>query len=171
MTEEGTLKEQQWQFWAQSKPIEELYDTHVDPSEIHNLVYNPEYFEKMSEMRTALDAWIAECDDPLNMPEDQLVRTRVYPPDGRQPTTATASVKLDPIGGKSKLSITCKTEGASIGFRLRANERKQSSDTDSNSWIIYNGPVQVDATCMIEIVAHRIGFKPSLRVSVQPLQR
>ena len=172
LIEEGTLAEEQWQFWARGKPIEEFYDTHVDPFEIHNLASNPEYFEKISEMREALDAWIAECDDPLEMPEDKLVRTRVYPPDGRQPTTATPSVMLDPVdGSRSSLTITCKTEGASIGFRVRTSRNKGSSEEDRRPWIIYNGPVNVEATGVIEVIAHRIGFKPSPRVSAQPSQR
>ena len=161
LIEENALTEKQWQFQAKSKPIEEFYDTHVDPFEIHNLASNPKYFERMSRMREALKDWIDECNDPLNMPEDLLVRTRVYPTDGRQPTTATPTVKLDPVdGGKSRLTITCKTEGASIGFRIH----KRSSEKDRRSWIIYNGPVQVDRNCVIEVVAHRIGFKPSPRV-------
>jgi hypothetical protein len=112
-------------------------------------------------MRMALDAWIAECNDPLDMPEDQLVRTRVYPPDGKQPTTATPEVKLDPVaGGKRKLTIICKTKGASIGFRIQ----KRSNEKDRRPWTIYNGPVIVDAMGVIEVVAHRIGFKPSPHV-------
>jgi hypothetical protein len=167
LIEESTLTEEQWQFRAKSKPIEEFYDTHADPFEIHNLVSNPKYFERMSKMRAALDVWIAECDDPLDMPEDQLVRTRVYPPDGKQPTTATPIVKLDPIdGGRSRLTITCKTKGASIGYRVQAKNKKRSSEKDRRPWTLYNGPVQVDANCVIEVVAHRIGFKPSPRVLV-----
>jgi hypothetical protein len=95
------------------------------------------------------------------MPEDQLVRTRVYPPDGKQPTTATPAVKLDPVaGGKRRLTITCKTKGASIGFRIQT----QSTEKDRHPWTLYNGPVHVEANGVIEVVAHRIGFKPSPRV-------
>jgi len=169
--EQGTLTEDQWQFSARSKPLEEFYDTHTDPFEIHNLACDPRHFAKMSEMRAALNAWIAECDDPLDIPEDKLVRTRVYPPDGQRPITATPSVRLVPVdGGRSSLTITCKTEGASIGFRLRTNARKSSSEEDHRPWIIYTGAVQVDERCRIEVIAHRIGFKPSQRVEVQPVQ-
>jgi hypothetical protein len=122
-------------------------------------------------MRTALDNWIVECNDPLEMPEDKLFRTRVYPPDGQQPTTAKPSVRLDPTGdGKSTLTITCKTEGASIGFRMRTNTMKRSSE-NRRPWSIYNDPLRVDANCTIEAVAHRIGFKPSPRVTIKPSQR
>jgi hypothetical protein len=125
----------------------------------------------MSKMRAALDKWILDCNDPLDMPEDKLVRTRVYPPDGQQPTTATPNVRLESIDeGRSNLTITCKTKGASIGFRVRKNTTERSSE-DRRPWSIYNGPLLVDASCTIEVIAHRIGFKPSPLVSVQPSQR
>jgi arylsulfatase A-like enzyme len=166
LIEEGNLSENQWQFSAKRKPIEEFYDTHSDPFEIHNLASNPKYFDKISEMREALDAWITECNDPLDMPEDKLVRTRVYPPDGQQPTTAKPDIKLKPAGdGKNTLTITCKTKGASIGFRIRSTTRRSAEAR--LPWKIYNGPLHVDANCTIEAIAHRIGFKPSSRVSVR----
>lgn len=168
--EQGTLTEDQWQFSARSKPLEEFYDMRADPFEIHNLASDPRHFAKMSEMRAALNAWIAKCNDPLDMPEDELVRTRVYPLDGQQPTTATPTARLDPVAkGRIKLTIACATEGASIGFRLkRANGTKPSRKDSSDPWTIYNGPVEVQATGVIEVVAHRIGFKQSQRVVVQP---
>jgi arylsulfatase A-like enzyme len=171
LIQEGNLTEEQWQFRATSKPIEEFYDTHSDPFEIRNLASNPKYSDRMSKMRGALNAWIAACNDPLDMPEDKLVRSRVYPPNGQQPTTATPSVKLEPVDGRSSnLTITCKTKGASIGFRVRTNATKRRSE-DRRPWIIYNGPVQVNARCIIEVIAHRIGFKPSPCVTVGPFQR
>jgi hypothetical protein len=171
LIEEDTLAEEQWQFQATSKPIEEFYDTQSDPFEIRNLASDPRYYEKMSKMRTALDAWIVECNDPLDMPEDELVRTRVYPPDGQQPTTAAPIIRLEPVNGRrSNLTITCKTKGASIGFRVRTNATKRRSE-DRRPWIIYNGPVQVNARCIIEVIAHRIGFEPSPCVTVGPFQR
>lgn len=168
MIEEGALTKDHWQFWAKSKPVEELYDIHADPFEIHNLASDPEHFEKMLELRAALDDWIAECNDPLDMPEDELVRTRVYPPDGLQPATSKPVAKFKPLGGsRRELTITCETEGASIGFRVRTSVGNQNSEKDTDSWIIYNGPVQVDAKSTIEIIAHRIGYKPSPRLSVR----
>ena len=167
--EQGTLSEDQWQFWARAKPLEEFYDTQVDPFEIHNLASDPRYLAQMSQMRSALNAWLASCNDPLDMPEDELVRKRVYPPDGQQPTTATPIVRLDPVvQGQVRVAIACATEGASIGFRLKPiNGTKPSGRKSSEPWTIYNGPVEVRAKGVIEVVAHRIGFKPSQRVVVQ----
>jgi arylsulfatase A-like enzyme len=167
--EQGTLTEEQWQFSARSKPLEEFYDTHADPFEINNLASDPRYFKNMSQMRMALNAWIAKCNDPLDMPEGKLFRTRVYPPDGQQPTTAAPTVRLDPAAkGKIKLTIACATEGASIGFRLKgSNETKPGRKESRDPWMIYKGPMEVEARGVIEAVAHRIGFKQSRRVVVQ----
>jgi len=169
MIDEGSLTEDQWQFSARRKPMEEFYDTHADPFEIHNLASNPECFEKMSEMRAALDAWIEMCDDPLDIPEDELVRTRVYPPEGKQPTTATPTVRLDPAAaGRMKLTIACETEGASIGFRVkRAGAAEANAQKDRAPWTIYDGPASIEAAGPVEVIAHRIGFKPSPRVVVE----
>ena len=38
-------------FSAKEKPVEELYDTHADPSEIHNLVSDPAFSQRLVEMR------------------------------------------------------------------------------------------------------------------------
>jgi len=167
--EQGTLSEDQWQFSAQSKPMEEFYDTEADPFEIHNLAADPQHFGKIAQMRGALDVWIARCNDPLDMPEDELVRTRVYPPDGKQPTTATPAVRLEPTAkGLTKLTITCETEGASIGYRLKPKQETKPSKVKRRvPWTIYQGPMEVEATGVIEVSAHRIGFKSSTRVEVQ----
>ncbi|MBN2131972.1 MAG: sulfatase [Sedimentisphaerales bacterium] len=169
MIDEGALAEDQWQFSARSKPMEEFYDTHADPFEIHNLASDPKYAEKMSDMRKALDAWVEMCDDPLDMPEDELVRTRVYPPQGRQPATATPTIRLDPVGERTyRLTVACETEGASIGFRTkRAGAAETNAQKDKGPWTIYDGPTSIRAVGPVEVVAHRIGFKPSPPVVAQ----
>lgn len=163
MIAEDELGEDQWQFSSQAKPLEEFYDTQTDPHEIHNLAFDPKHFEKMAEMRQALDDWIAMCDDPLDMPEEELVRERVYPPDGQKPTTATPKVELQPLGGgRARLVIACDTEGASVGYRVGRGDRKPQGP-----WRIYTGPVALRATGPVQVVAHRIGFKPSPQVQVE----
>lgn len=167
--EQGTLTDDQWQFWAQAKPLEEFYDTLTDPFEIHNLASDPHHFARIDQMRKALQDWIDICRDPLDMPEDELVRTRVYPPDGQQPTTMEPKIRLEPLSnGKARLTITCATEGASIGFRLKSTKGKKPNGPERIPWTIYQGPVEVQVDVSIEVIAHRIGFKPSKRVEVQP---
>ncbi|HSW01943.1 MAG TPA: sulfatase [Sedimentisphaerales bacterium] len=168
--EQGTLKEPQWQLSSSAKPLEEFYDTQTDPFEIHNLVSDPRYLERISQMRIALDTWISGCNDPLDMPEEELVRSRVYPPDGQQPATAAPVVRIDPTGKEAgQLTITCVTEGASIGFRVRrANATRLSGQDRRDVWAIYHRPVKTQPADVIEVVAHRIGFKPSQIVVVRP---
>ncbi|MGC9326674.1 MAG: sulfatase family protein [Candidatus Hinthialibacter sp.] len=166
--EQGALSEDQWQFSARAKPLEEFYDLNADPFEIHNLASDPRHFSKMSEMRAALHSWIEQCKDPLDLPEDELVRTRVYPPDGRQPATANPIVQAAPLReGKLNLAITCDTEGASIGFRLHKREEANLKKESRKPWTIYSDPVTIPAADWIEAVAHRIGYKPSERVRVE----
>ncbi len=161
---DGTLGEDQWQFSARSKPIEEFYDTWTDPDEVRNLAADPAHFQRMSEMRTALDAWTTMCNDPLDTPEHELVRTHVYPPDGVQPTTATPMVTLEPTrGGRLLLTIECATDGAAIGYRTKRGDGQES---DRRPWSIYTGPVELDAGGLLEVFAHRIGYKPSSTVEV-----
>lgn len=167
--EQGTLGPDQWQFTAQAKPLEEFYDTHADPFNIHNLASDPQHLARISQMRTALDAWIEQCNDPLDMPEDDLVRTRVYPLNGQQPTTASPKVQIEPVTGeKVKLTINCATNGASIAFRIKNANQGQSP---RDSWTIYDGPVEARDTDIIELVTHRIGYKPSPRVMLGPLRK
>ena len=120
-------------------------------------------------MRVALFDWIKMCNDPLDMPEDELVRSRVYPPNGQQPTTEAPTIKLDPVAkGRFMLTITCPTEGASIGYRLK---RERGPKASFKPWTIYNGPVEILTEDVIEVEAHRIGFKPSVRFEIHTPQR
>ena len=45
------------------RPPEELYDLETDPSEVFNLANNPEYKEKLLEMRAALEQWQNDTQD------------------------------------------------------------------------------------------------------------
>ncbi len=162
--EQGKLGADQWQFSAQAKPVEEFYDTENDPFEINNLASVPKYFEKMAEMRSELNEWIERCVDPLDMPEGELVRTRVYPPNGDQYATAQPDIQIKPLQGNTvQISITCPTNGATIGYRIQEKNNQEKND---QAWLIYDGPVEVKASATIEATAHRIGFKPSEKVEL-----
>ena len=116
----------------------------------------------MAAMRSKLNAWIDDCQDPLDMPEHELVRQCVYPPEGKQPRTADPEVRLDPTGpNQMRLTITCATPGAGLGFRGRADA----------AWTIYAGPVQLRTGDAIEVVAHRIGYQPSKTLTINLLNR
>ena len=59
-------------FSANEKPVEELYDTHADPFEIHNLADDPAFSQRLSEMRHALSKWQNEIGDVGLIPEAEI---------------------------------------------------------------------------------------------------
>ena len=59
-------------FSAKEKPVEELYDTHADPSEIHNLVADPAFSQRLGEMRHVLSEWQNEIGDIGLIPEAEI---------------------------------------------------------------------------------------------------
>lgn len=59
---EGKLNAAQSAFWQQ-KPPEELYDTQVDPDEVHNLAGSPDHGAILARMRAAHRAWEREIKD------------------------------------------------------------------------------------------------------------
>ncbi len=62
MYKEGKCSGPQKFFW-EAKPAEELYDTHNDLDEVHNLANDLDYQEILKRMRNALDAWILKVHD------------------------------------------------------------------------------------------------------------
>jgi arylsulfatase A-like enzyme len=143
----------QWQMVSKSKPREEFYDSQADPHNVTNLIDAPAHAERINAMRAALDAWMKETGDLAHIrPESRLVREKLWPPDGNQPTTAAPR----PAINDGALTITCATDGASIGWRRRGER----------AWRVYVEPVKVDDG-LFEAVAHRIGFKPSEVVATE----
>jgi arylsulfatase A-like enzyme len=147
---------QQWQMISQTKPPEEFYDTVKDPHEVQNLIDDPAHAARIADMRRALDDWATETNDLGRIkPESRLVREVLWPPDGEQPRT-TAPM---PVLKGGELTISCETEGASIGYRKVAGG-------DKAPWQVYTGPVGVEPGVSYESVAHRIGFRRSPIVQV-----
>ncbi len=162
LREAGQLGLDQWQFWATRKPMEELYDTEDDPHEIHNLAASPEYFGKLAELRKELESWRERTGDLGLMPESELIK-HLWPPDGEQPTTGQPeiSIMLSSIPSNSPnvddllVSISCPTEGASVGYRL----------DDEEVWRLYVKPFRVSPGMRVTAQAHRLGWKRSPVIS------
>ncbi|MGH9174997.1 MAG: sulfatase-like hydrolase/transferase, partial [Vicinamibacterales bacterium] len=152
----GQLGPDSWQLWATKKPLEELYDTETDPYEIHNLASDPRYFEKLADLREAHQQWTRETGDLGHMPETELIK-KLWPPDGKQPTTADPAIHVD--GGT--VTIRCETDGASIAYRLNRGDR----------WLLYTKPFQLGPNDRIEAQAIRLGWKKSGVVSVTTSER
>jgi arylsulfatase A-like enzyme len=156
---DGGATPQQWQMVSTHKPREEFYDSKSDPHNVVNLIDAPEHQERIKTMRAAVEKWMTETGDlGLIQPEAKMVKEKLYPPDGVQPTTETPTVSLKPgADGKLLLTIDCSTNGASIGYHRPSDK----------SWQIYTKPVEVPSGDY-EVVAHRIGFKRSEVVAAKP---
>lgn len=135
----------QWQTGSRRRPRTEWYDRRDDPWEVVDLAgaaLEEESSAPFHALERALDKWMEDTGD-LGLLDDEaaMVRERLWPPDGVQPTTAPPT--LDPDG-----RIVSATAGARIGVR------------EGSRWRPYDGtPVQDGAE--IAAIAHRIGYRPS----------
>lgn len=109
---EGKLGNDQWQFWAEKKPLEELYDTRNDPYQINNLASDSEYFQKLADLRQAREEFVKKYGDLGMIPEKELIK-KLWPPDGIQPVTEKPILHST----DKMLEITSATEGASIAYK------------------------------------------------------
>ncbi|WP_296705316.1 sulfatase [Algoriphagus sp.] len=144
--EEGELTPDQERWFDETKPQEELYDTQVDPWEFNNLAENPEYQEKLEEMRKAHIDWKDYYRDMADIPEMQMV-WEWWNEKNIPPTTEPAIVLFE----NGLVALGSKTPGASIGYR------KSSSDV----WTVYQKPFEWAAGDSLYVLAHRIGYEPS----------
>lgn len=154
MRDAGELTPSQAQWFRDSKPREELFDTDVDPHELNNLAEDPTYADKLAELRTECDRWMEEVNDLGRMSEPEFWRS-IWP-DGQQPVT------LAPEREAKGDSVTLRsaTAGASIGYQVL-----QPGESPGKSWQVYEAPFVVGVGERVVAVAHRIGYKPSGEVS------
>ena len=61
--ETGKLGETPSKYFSKTKPVEELYDTKVDPHELNNLAANPIYRDILRNMRHAHEKWVVDTGD------------------------------------------------------------------------------------------------------------
>ena len=156
MRDEGELNEYQAQWFRNTKDKEELFDTINDPHELHNLASDPDYAEKLQELSTEMDLWMATIEDKGTMSEKEYLMS-IWP-EGKQPVTAA------PVANKvrNEVTLTTVTEGASIGYQI-VSEKSPESDV----WMIYTAPVQLKREERLIAVAHRIGFSQSETIEVK----
>ena len=149
MDSQGELDGDASYIFMKTKEVEELYDLQEDPYEVKNVATNPEYVDKLVELRNALSAWQIEIDDKGFLPENEIVKS--FWPDMKQPVTEDVVFSLNSDG---LLSLTTTTPGASIGYQLDEN-------IGSNSWEFYHKPLSINEDQQIAARAIRIGFKAS----------
>ena len=144
LNKQGELNENQARWFAQSKPDEELYDTQSDPWEFTNLVGNPDYAEKLAELRKAHEDWVVKYGDKGEMNEMEMVRSW-WNGGENPPVTAEAEVSFS----EGMVTLTCPTPSALIGWRNSSGE----------TWKIYTEPFEAVVGDSLYVNSHRIGFE------------
>ncbi len=156
--DEGRLDPPAEWYFRSTKPVEELYDTEVDPYEIDNLANDPAMEPVLARMREAHFDWVARTGDLGAVPERELAER--YWPGGVQPQTAapTFETAKGASEGSIEVSLSSATEGASIAYAL-------DGSTDP-SWRLYDGPFEVDPGMIVRATAVRYGYSISDEVSL-----
>jgi len=153
-----SLIDKDQKLWFNPKDREELYDCVIDPYNINNLVGNPEYDDKLMEMRTTYFQRMQALPDLGLMPEGQMIN--LMWPNGEQPQTAAPSGNIK----NAKIYLDCQTPGASISYRF---SNKENEHFDFNSgWNLYDKSVQSNGQKYLYVVAERIGYKISEMVFI-----
>lgn len=153
---EGKLNDVQKQWFRERKPKEELFDCSVDPFELNNLAENPKHIDKLNELRAEMDSWLENIEDNPDLPERELIK-HLWQDENAQPVTLNPTI----TNKNRKVSITCETEGASIGYKIIKDEKTPKP------WIVYQNPIILPNGAKLIAQAHRIGFKPSEIVHLQ----
>lgn len=154
----GQLNEQQALWFRDSKPEEELYDLESDPYELNNLAENPDYRDKLTELRQKLEEWQDTYGDMGFVPETEMLRQMW--PGLEQPVTDKPLISAE----GDRLSITCPTEGSSIAYQLRDADGKDVLP----HWQVYTGPLELAKGQTLVAVGERIGYAPSEEVTYTP---
>ena len=144
----GELNANQSLWFRDTKPEIELFDTHTDPYELHNLADDPAYDLIKTRLQRELDRWLNEEEDLNMIPEPELIEK--FTENGEMKRTISPKLHRK----NNEVTISCATNGASIGYRL-------SSDTTRSEWQLYKEPIVIDDSVGIEAVAHRLGYMPS----------
>lgn len=156
LSEEGRLEGPQQLWFRETRPDEELYDTHVDPWEVNDLADDPEYQDVLERMRAAMEAWLERVGDLGAIPEAEMVEAMW--PGGKQPTTEPPVViaEENEVGEAVRIKMTSPTEGASIAYTTEAGE-------DAH-WKLYAGPFEVAPGTEVRAKAIRYGYEESKEI-------
>jgi arylsulfatase A-like enzyme len=148
------LNATQMQWFKTPKPAEEFYVLESDPWELNNVADDPAYQQDLIRLRNALNQWINETNDLGRTPEPLMLKAMWN--NGDEPPQTS-----DPLVTEKKgiVTISVKTPGASIGYRLASGENEKGK-----SWKVYERPFKIPAGTKITVVAQRIGYKRSSEV-------
>ena len=151
-----SLNEFQSQWFRQTKPADELFDTWDDPYELHNIAGDTAFNGILAEMRSACVKWMNGNNDMGSTPENQIIN--LFWPGRKQLRTENIFYKIK----DQKVILSCKTEGTNIGFQVIPVD-----SLPGISWSIYKDPIKIKPNIRIIAIAHRIGFSPSDTLKIE----
>ena len=151
----GNLNETQSIWFGENRPKEQLFDVQSDPHEINDLANDPQYIEKLIELREVNDRFTEAIGDKGLIPEEELLAS-IWP-NQMQPVTADPSWSLK---GDSVV-VYCETPGASLGYQIITSE-----GVAPTNWMPYVGPIARPAQGVLKVKASRIGFMESNEIDV-----
>jgi len=160
LRDQGGLTEAQSQWFRESKPAEELFDTLADPHELTNLALDPAHSDKLLELRAELDRWLSGFDDKGMIPEPDLIN-EIWP-GMEQPVTSspTASRQYD------RVVLSSLTPGANIGYQML-----DPAEEFGSTWQVYTEPLELLPGMRLIAIAHRIGYQPSSMIELDASTR
>jgi uncharacterized sulfatase len=162
LNDEGKLKGPQKQYFEQTKPVEELYDTVTDPHEVKNLADNPKYKRVLERMRKTHAKWVRETSDMGLIPEPEFDEMK-RPGDQYQKTAEPIfwTPQWQPSKAARRVTIACPTAGASIVYRISRDGKT------GTSWRLYSKSVWLIPGSVLHAKACRIGFNDSSEVRLK----
>jgi N-sulfoglucosamine sulfohydrolase len=133
LTAEGTLGPDQWQLWSRKKPLEELYDTDADPHEIHNLASDPQYLDKLAELRQAHLKWTVETGDLGHISEAASAATARAPPSSTASPSRIAGASTPAPSTLPPAPPSLPRPTASAGSTARSSPRRSTKGSGLES--------------------------------------
>ncbi len=168
--------------WFMTKAPEELFDTQSDPNEFNNLADDPNYADKLKEMRAAFHSWRTITGDQSQIPERDMLAG--WWNGGDVPLKTADPVIIRTADG---IKLHCDTEGASIGYQVlkqgqsmeekldhkilsydfgsilgRAGKNGEIFQSD-RPWLLYSAgrPISLGKGEKLIVKAKRIGYEES----------
>lgn len=136
------------QYFEPTKPLEELYDTEVDPHEVNNLADDPAYAAILSRLRKAHVEWIVRTGDLGLIPEATVWEKKR--PGGQMAVTEQPDVSVESANSQQRISLKSQTPGASIAYSV-----------NNGRWLLYTEPVILKPGEVLKTKACRLGYKDS----------
>jgi len=152
--EKGELKPAESRWFESPRPEEEFYVVADDPHEMTNLIHDPAYQEDIKRMREELARWHEKYNPYLGLTEAEL-REKLWP-GGNQPLVAVPEFSKTKDG---KVVVSSSTEEASIAYQING------SGYTEKHWWLYHEPITLKKGDKLTVIATRIGFKPSEKIS------